>query len=297
MAASAIIGLVVGGLLWVVWEPTTHECGTLGECLGAPFWAAVWTLGLLVAVLAVRRSLGLRPVLLPTVLAFVGGGAVLVTIQALGNIWPRDLHEPLAPWWSWVLVGGLTSVLAHWSLQPGRSRAQRVLPPVVVVALVVGGLTWVGIERDRRQLLELESVGVDTVMAPTFEDFSVTHAGRRQVEGVGDLVSISLSPASGAVPAWPDAYLVPVDGRDLCALALQMAWGTVTCVETDGGVELTDDHLLGAGAREGDTLLLVTVRISPSGDEPDGWTRGALRTAVDRRVLTTLRALRDGDVG
>lgn len=295
VVASAIIGLVVGGLLWLAWEPTTRECNTMSDCFGPPISAAVMTLGAFIAVLVVRRLLRLRPVFLPTLLGFVGGGALLVVAQSLGNVWPREMHEPLAPWWSWLLVGGLIGGLTHWLHQPERRWVERVVPVVVVLGLIVGGLTWVSMERGSRQLAELESVGVDTVMAPTYDEFYVSYARRHRAEGVGDFVRVSLS-AHGAAPTWPDGYLVPVDDRDPCELAVKIARDEVACVEKVGGIELTGDYLLGAGAIEGDTLLLVTARVSPDRDEPDEWTQQALRAGVDQRVLTTLEELRDGDV-
>ncbi|WP_156875789.1 hypothetical protein [Ornithinimicrobium pekingense] len=296
-AASAVVGVVVGGLLWLAWEPTTRECGTISECFGAPVSAAMWTLGILVVALVARRVLQLRPVLGPTLSAFLGGSAVVVLIQGLGDIWPRQPHPPLTPWWSWVVVGGMFGALAHWAHQPGRSRVGRVVPVVVVLGLVTAGVTWISVERDHRQLVELEAVGVDTVTAPTFADFSVSYARGGVREGVGGVVRVNLSPHAGSSAAWPEAYLVPVRGRDLCELALQVvARGTAGCVETDGGVEVIDDYLLGAGARDGGTLLLVTARVSPTRDEPEEWTMESLRRAVDRRVATTLEELRDGDV-
>lgn len=293
--ASAIIGLVVGGLLWLAWEPTTHQCNTLSECFNAPISAALLTLGAIIAVLVVRRLLKLRPVFLPTLLGFAGGGALLLVLQSLGNIWPREIHEPLAPWWSWLLVGGVMAGLAHWLHQPQRRWVERIVPVAVVLALIVGGLTWVSMERASRQLTDLASVGVDTVMAPTFDDFSVSSARRAQIEGIGNVVRVSLS-AHGAAPAWPDAYLVPVGDRDPCELAVQLARDEMTCVEMDGEVELSGDYRLAAGVVEGDTLLLVTARVSPERDEPDEWTPEALRAGVDQRVSTTLEDLRDGDV-
>lgn len=295
VVASAIIGLVVGGLLWLAWEPTTRECTTISDCFGPPISAAAMTLGAFMAVLVVRRLMKLRPVFLPTLLGFVGGGALLLVVQSLANIWPREIHEPLAPWWSWLLVGGVMAGLTHWLHQPQRRWLERIVPVAVVLGLIVGGVTWVSVERDRRQLAELESVGVDTVMAPTFDDFSVSSAGRGRSEGAGDFVRIHLS-AEGSAPAWPDTYLVPVHDRDLCELAAAATRESVTCVETAGGIELTDDFLLGAGVVEGDTLLLVTARVSPERDEPDEWTHQALRAGVDQRVLTTLEELRDGEV-
>lgn len=297
VAASAVVGLVVGGLLWLAWEPTTRRCDTIGECLSAPIQAALLTLAAVVAVLVVRRVLRLRPVFSPTLLTFVGGGMVLLTIQSLGNIWPRDIHEPLAPWWSWLLVGGAFGALTHWAHQPQRRLLERVVPLVAVPALVTGGLTWVAVERDRRQLAELESVGLGTVVAPTFERFSVSYARKGHAEGAGDFVHVRVSPHDGPAPAWPDAYLVPVRDRDPCELAVQVTRREVSCVGTGGEVELTDDWLQGAGVVDGDTLLLVTGRVSPVRDDPDGWTQEALRAALDRRVPTTLEALRDGDVG
>ncbi|WP_256842697.1 hypothetical protein [Ornithinimicrobium cryptoxanthini] len=296
LAVSAVIGLVVGGLLWLAWEPTTRECNGISECFGPPVLAAVLTLAAFVAVLVVRRILRLRPVFLPSLLGFVGGGGLLLMAESLTNIWPREIHDPLAPWWSWLLVGGVVGGLAHWMHQPGRRWVERIVPVAVVLGLIVASVTWVSVERDRRQLAELESVGVDTVMAPTFDDFSVSFARRGQSAGVGDFVRIHLSPHEGSAPAWPHTYLVPVHDRDLCELAVALTRESVTCVETAAGVELTDDFLEGAGVVEGGTLLLVTARVSPERDEPDEWTQQALRTGVDQRVLTTLEELRDGDV-
>lgn len=297
MAASAVVGMVVGGLLWWAWEPTTRECDTIGECLGAPFAGALLTVAAVVAVLLVRWGLRLRPVISPTLLAFLGGGAVLVLIQSMGDVWPREIHAPLAPRWSWPLVGGAFGALTHWALQPQRRTRERLLPLVLVPVLVAAGFTWVALERDRRQLAELESVGLDSVVAPTFEDFSVSHARKGRAERAGDFVRVYVSPHEGPAPAWPDAYLVPVGDRDPCGLAVQVVRTDVSCVASDGQVELNGDWLLGAGAVDGGTLLLVTARVSPERDDPDEWTPEALRTAVDRRVPTTLAALRDGDVG
>lgn len=297
VAMSAAIGLVTSGLLWLAWKPTTRECNTLSECLGAPVSAAAMTLGVFVAALVVRRILQLRPVFVPTVLGFAGGGAVLVVLQSMRNIWPRELHAPLAPWWSWLLVGALFGGLAHWIHQPERRYTQRIVPVVVVLGLVIGGTIWVSAERDHRQLAELESVGVDTVMAPTFDDFSVSQAGRGQAESVGPFVRINLSARGGSAPAWPHAYLVPVQDRDLCEVAVRLTRDEgMSCVEKGDAVEFTGDYLLGSGVVDGDTLLLVTARVSPEGDEPDEWTLEALRSAVDRRVPTTLEDLRDGDI-
>lgn len=124
----------------------------------------------------------------------------------------------------------------------------------------------------------------------------MTSAGGDVRPGVGQVVQIHVSPQAGPSPAWPNAYLVPVRGRDVCGLALQMTRTTARCVEVAGGVKITDDHLLAAGVREGDTLLLVTARVSPTREEPGEWTPESLRAAVDQRVATTLKALRDGDV-
>lgn len=295
---SAVIGLVVGGLLWLGWEPTTRECNTISECLGQPMSAAAMTLGGVIAVLVARRLLGVRPVFLPTVLGFVGGGALLLMIQGMGNVWPQEIHAPLAPWWSWLLVGGVIGGLTHWVHQPRRRWVERIVPVAVVLGLVIAGFTWVSMERGHRQLAELESVGVATVLAPTFDDFSVSHASRGQAEDVGALVRLSLFPHDAPAPRWPDAYLIPVRDRDLCELAISVTGDSpeLTCVATDAGVELTDTFTLGAGVVEGDTLLLVTAWVSLERDEPDEWTLEQLHSAVANRVPTTLEELRDGDV-
>ncbi|GAA1144779.1 hypothetical protein [Ornithinicoccus hortensis] len=282
----AALGAIGGVLLWLAWRPTTDDCDTIGECLGAPFVAMIATTLAAAASLVVLRLLHLRPVFLTTLFGFVGAGGLVLSGQEVLAV--RG-HEGLAPWWAWTLVGAVLAPLAHWVLQPGRGWVARVLPVVLVIGLVAGGQQWATRERAQQRLDSLASVGVDPVLVVDLPGYLLRSSWAFTDPDNGtDYISLSITPEEGA-SGFPDGFLLPAAGQDPCDLVRDVAR-----LVQDGDCQASGDtatvqgrYAVGYGAVRDGTFLLLT-------GDPGVFTVEQFRTAVDGARTGTLEELRDG---
>ncbi|MCK0113465.1 hypothetical protein MWU75_15055 [Ornithinimicrobium sp. F0845] len=290
---SALVGAVVGGVLWLAWQPTTQDCNTIGECLGRPIGALIGTVLALLVTLLVLRLLRVRPVFVTTVLGFAGGAALIVTLITVLDVW-SDGPDGLAPWWTWVLLGGLAAALAHWVNQPGRSWPARVVPIVVVIGLVFAGLTWAESERAAQRLARFEAVGVEQVVTPQVPGYHLSSAwpGQR-AEGSVDVITLNYYADAEGAHQPVTGVLIPLEGRDPCGLALSAE--SMTDRECDGGTEAmrlrwsgADGQVfyVGAGQVVGDTLVVLTA-------DPETFDAEALLEAIEAATPSSVVELRD----
>lgn len=121
IALCAVLGLVLAGVLWLVWRPTTDECDLVGQCLGETFGALLATL-LAIPVAAVALwFLRVRPALLTSLVGVGIGGLLILTVSQLVDV-PGDVTTTLAPGWAWLMVGAFSGAVAFLILGPVRGQ-------------------------------------------------------------------------------------------------------------------------------------------------------------------------------
>jgi len=289
---SALVGAILGGLLWLAWQPTTQECNGIGECLGRPIGALILTVLALVLTLLALRLLRVRPVFVTTVLGFAGGAALIVTLVTVLNV-RGGVHDELAPWWTWVLIGAVAGALAHWINQPGRSWPGRVVPIVVVIGLVFAGFTWADSERAAQRLARFEAVGVEQVVLPEVPGYHLSSAWASQrAEGSVDVITLNYYADEGVAQS-VTGLLIPLEDRDPCELALVAE--SLTDRECVGGPDAmqlrwsgVDGQVfyVGAGQVVGGTLVVLTT-------DPETFDAAELQAAIDAATPSSLEELRD----
>lgn len=289
LAVLATLGGVAGGLLWLTWLPTTKECATIGDCLGPPILGIIGTVLAAVVSLVALRLLHLRPVFLTTLFGFVGAGALVLSLQ---QVLAARGHDGLAPWWTWVLVGAVIAPLAHWILAPDRGWVARVLPVVLVIALVAGGQQWASSTRAQDRLEELAGVGVDPVLVPELPGYLLRSSWSfTDPDSAVDYISMSIAPEEDS-EGFPDGYQLPGEGRDPCGLvrAVVRSAQEGDCTGEGDQVIVEGEFVVGFGqVREG-TFLLLT-------GDPADFTVDQFREAVTGAPVGTLEELRDGTDG
>src|SRR5688572_16590857 len=91
--------------------------------------------------LVLLRLLGVRPVLLPTVLCFIGAGALVSTLATVLEQWTDE--TTIGPWWVWLVIWCAVGALAVRVHQPGRSWKHPALTVLGIASLVAAGTAWV----------------------------------------------------------------------------------------------------------------------------------------------------------
>lgn len=291
-AICVVLGGLLGAALWSAWQPSAGECSAIDSCLGRLLWGLIATSLAIPVTLVVLWLARVRPVFVTTVLGLAAGGAlVMATSTVLGA--RGGAVDGMAPWWVWVLVGAVSLGLSHWVHQPGRSWLARVVPVVLVVGLVAGGVMWAQGQRDAAELDRLAGVGVSEVRVPTVPGYHLGSAWPGEFGAEGGEAIVLTYYADEGVQQSVRGLLLPVDGRDACELALQAQTPEdQMCDLTDGVLDLSwhsDDGevwYVGAGQVIDDTLVVLTT-------SPEVMSGADLNTAIDTAEPTTLEALRD----
>jgi len=289
--------VVVGGgvaaawglLLWLAWEPTTRECLTIGECLGAPIAAMTLSVLAFLVNLVLLRLLGVRPVLLPTVLCFVGAGALVATLATV--LEQRADETTIGPWWVWMVIWCAVGALAVRVHQPGRSWKHRTLTVLAIASLVAAGSTWVIRDETAEKLSDLQAVGVEEVLVPQLPGYEPAYAWPT---GEPEAIRVTYHAVDGeAQSARVRAELVPLADRDPCDLASAVEHiSHVQCTgDADGLVvrwSFPDGELtrLAGGHVVGSTLVILSAEPGPISPEE-------LLAAVRAAEPATLEDLRD----
>lgn len=285
----AALGAVAGVLAWWAWGPTTQQCTTFSQCFNRPISAMALTLVLAVAVMVAMRVLHLPRALLTGTVALLVGVALMLTGQRVTHALQ---HSGLLPWWSWMLLGAATMVLATLVVGPGTPALIRLVCGAVIIALVWGGYAWADARTENRRLAELAAVGVDPVLVPDLPGYTLSSAWvTSDPDDRVDYISLQFRP-QGTNRDFPRGYRLPLGDWDSCELAvvLERSAREGECRQEGEVTVLDGEAVHGAGVVRSGTFLLVT-------GDPDRTDEEGLRSAVEDAVPGTLPQLRGGPAG